>query len=148
MVVDLIDSMLIVNPEKRFTVDQCLAHPWMTQKHPGINDSTNGLVSGIQGLEMSRRGVVRERTLLSSINTVQVANQVPNNGNKPDIKIYAKNPGDPKKEERPDDRRDPEEFSQMGGKGDQVLYGDDASNYSVNDIAAAKPKGKAKVNGK
>ncbi|KAK4170248.1 putative DNA damage response protein kinase [Cladorrhinum sp. PSN259] len=146
---DLIDSMLIVNPEKRFTIDQCLAHPWMTQKLPGVNDSTNGLVSGIQGLEMSRRGVVRERTLLSSINTVQVAKEIPGNGNKPDVKVFSKNP-DPKKEERPDDQRDPEEFTQMGGKGDQVLYGDEDSHYSVNDIAGAKPKGKgkAKVNGK
>ncbi|KAK4230627.1 putative serine/threonine-protein kinase fhkC [Podospora fimiseda] len=144
---DLIDSMLIVNPEKRFTVDQCLMHPWMTQKLPGVNDSTNGLVSGIQGLDMSRRGVVRERTLLSSINTVHVAREVPGNGNKADVKVFAKNP-DPKKEERPDDRRDPEEFSQMGGKGDQVLYGDEDSHYSVNDIAEGRPKAKGKGKGK
>jgi serine/threonine protein kinase len=29
--VDLIDSMLVVDPERRFTIDQCLAHPWLTQ---------------------------------------------------------------------------------------------------------------------
>jgi serine/threonine protein kinase len=27
--VDLIDSMLVVDPEKRFTIDQCIEHPWM-----------------------------------------------------------------------------------------------------------------------
>lgn len=147
---DLIDSMLVVNPEKRFTVDQCLAHPWMTQKTPGVNDSTNGLVSGIQGLEMSRRGIVRERTLLSSINTVHVVNKIPGDGDKPDVKVHAKNPeSTPKKEARPDDLRDPEEFSQMGGKGDQPLYGDDGdSRYSVADIAKSKGKGKATANGK
>lgn len=26
---DLIDSMLVVDPEKRFVVEQCLSHPWM-----------------------------------------------------------------------------------------------------------------------
>ncbi|KAK4681493.1 serine/threonine protein kinase [Podospora pseudoanserina] len=144
---DLIDSMLVVNPEKRFTVDQCLAHPWMTMKTPGVNDSTNGLVSGIQGLDVTRRGVQRERTLLASINTVQVVNQIPG-GDKPDVKVYTKNPETtPKKEPRPDDARDPDEFSQLGGKGDQVLFGDDGdSRYSVNDITN-KPKAKGKANG-
>ncbi len=81
--VDLIDSMLVVDPEKRFTIDQCLTHPWMTANAPSVNDSTNGLVSGVAGLEMTRRGAVRERTLLSSINTVQVTNRVPMGENKP-----------------------------------------------------------------
>ncbi|CAI4216532.1 unnamed protein product [Parascedosporium putredinis] len=39
---DLIDSMLVVDPERRFTIDQCLNHPWMTQTMPGVNDSTGG----------------------------------------------------------------------------------------------------------
>ncbi|KAK4193339.1 putative DNA damage response protein kinase [Podospora australis] len=149
LALDLIDAMLVVDPEKRYTVDQCLTHPWMTQKMPGVNDSTNGLVSGIQGLEMSRRGVVRERTLLSSINTVHVVNRIPGKDDKPDVKVHVKNPGmTPKKEARPDDERDPEEFSQMGGKGDQPLYGDDGnSRYSAADIAKPKGKGKAKANG-
>ncbi|KAL8348371.1 hypothetical protein RB598_001599 [Gaeumannomyces tritici] len=38
---DLIDSMLVVDPEKRYTVDQCLAHPWMRQSQPSVNDGSN-----------------------------------------------------------------------------------------------------------
>ncbi|KAL7791368.1 hypothetical protein V8C37DRAFT_382899 [Trichoderma ceciliae] len=33
---DLIDSMLVVNMEKRFTVKQCLEHPWMRETSPQI----------------------------------------------------------------------------------------------------------------
>ncbi|KXX77899.1 putative serine/threonine-protein kinase fhkC [Madurella mycetomatis] len=155
---DLIDSMLVVDPGKRFTIDQCLAHPWMTQKEPGVNDSTNGLVSGLAGLEMSRRGVARERTLLSSINTVQIANRIPGGPQGPDIPIYNKNPGNPaatapRKEARPDEQRDPNEFMALGGKGDQELYGNDTgSHYPTNDIAekasASKAKGKPKKSGR
>jgi serine/threonine-protein kinase Chk2 len=151
--------MLVVDPERRFTIDQCLAHPWMTAETPGVNDSTNGLVSGIAGLEFNRRGVARERTLLSSINDVQVTNRVPIGGDRPDLKIYAKNPktgagsSTPKKELRPADLRDPREFMELGGKGDQELYGNDtASNYTKEDLAesakAAKAKGKGKGKGK
>lgn len=156
--------MLEVDPEKRFTVEQCLAHPWMTEKTPNVNDSTNGLVSGLAGLEVNRRGVTRQRTLLSSINTVQIANRIPGGANRPDVKVFAKssqNPkaeaaaATPKQEPRPDDNRDPGEFMALGGKGDQELYGDDdASQYSVNDIAdnpapsGAKEEGKGKGKGK
>lgn len=38
--VDLIDSMLIVDPEGRFTIEQCLAHPWLTQSGLGQQVST------------------------------------------------------------------------------------------------------------
>ncbi|KAM7222138.1 putative DNA damage response protein kinase [Rhypophila decipiens] len=137
---DLIDSMLIVNPEKRFTIDQCLAHPWMQQGGPGVNDSTNGLVNGLAGLEMSRRGIVRERTLLSSINTVQVTKRVPMGGKKPDLAIVEKNAG--KKEVRPADGRQPGEFMALGGKGDQTLFDDEGSIYSKNDVAGPSGKGK------
>lgn len=136
--------MLIVNPEKRFTIDQCLAHPWMQAGAPGVNDSTNGLVNGLAGLEMSRRGIVRERTLLSSINTVQVTNRVPMGGNKPDLVVTAKNPGivaKGKKEVRPADGRQAGEFMAMGGKGDQTLFDDGGSVYSKNDLAAAQTAG-------
>lgn len=161
--VDLIDSMLVVDPDRRFTVDQCLAHPWLTQKPQGLNDSTNGLVSGLAGLEMSRRAPFRERTLLSSINTVHVTDRVPAGAGKPDVKVYSKNPvghkahhhaggapPTPKREMRPDDNRDPGEFVQMGGKGDQELFGNDGgSRYPTNDIGGkagpeTKQKGKAK----
>lgn len=163
--VDLIDSMLTVNPEKRFTVDQCLAHPWMTEKPTAVNDSTNGLVSGLAGLEMSRRAPFRERTLLSSINTVHVMDRVPAGAGRPDVKVYSKNPvggkvvgapPTPKREMRPDDNRGPDEFMEMGGKGDQELFGNDGgSKYPTKDIggegpagAEAKEKGKPKAKGK
>ena len=152
--------MLVVNPEKRFTIDQCLAHPWMMAGAPSVNDSTNGLVSGVAGLEMARRGAVRERTLLSSINSIQITNRVPMGDNQPDLKIYSKNPktnnaAAPRKEAGPADQRKAKEFAEMGGKGDQELYGyDGGSRYSTTDIAtsagkaAAKSKGKATGKGK
>ncbi len=144
--------MLVVDPERRFTIDQCLAHPWITQKPPGPNDSTNGLVSGLAGLEMSRRAPFRERTLLSSVNTVHVTDRVPAGAGKPDVKVYSKNhhKGTPKREMRPDDNRDPGEFLQMGGRGDQELYDNEPSQYPANDIggkagpADAKSKSKPK----
>jgi serine/threonine-protein kinase Chk2 len=137
---DLIDSMLVVDPEKRFTVDQCLAHPWMNSSAPAVNDSTDGLVGGVGGLEIHRRGVVRERTLLSSINTVQVK-QVPGNAGKKSVTVYKKNQrGVPNVEPRPFDGRDPEEFVAMGGKGDEELFGQDGtSNYNKGGIPEPTP---------
>ena len=152
--------MLVVDPDKRFTVDQCLSHPWMLADTPNVNDSTNGLVSGLAGLEVNRRGVVRERTLLASINEVQVTTRVPMGPNRPDLKIYSKNPkptsspsAPPRKEIRPADQRDHREFMEIGGKGDQELFGNDTgSYYSKNDLvdaqAASKGKGKAKAQDK
>lgn len=34
-IVDLIDSMLVVDPARRFTIEQCLTHPWLTQSALG-----------------------------------------------------------------------------------------------------------------
>lgn len=146
---DLIDSMLVVNPDKRFTIDECLSHPWMLADTPGVNDSTNGLVSGLAGLEVNRRGITRERTLLSSINDVQLASRVPMGPDRPDLKIYAKNPKAPAsqtpKEVRPDDNRDPREFMQMGGKGDEQLFTDDTgSRYPAGDMNAQAGPAKGK----
>ncbi len=149
-VVDLIDSMLVVDPNRRFTVDQCLAHPWLTQKPLGLNDSTNGLVSGLAGLEMSRRAPFRERTLLSSINTVHVTDRVPAGAGRPDVKVYSKN-ALPKREARPDENRDPAEFLQMGGKGDPELFGNDGTSRYPGDVGgqiASDAKGKAKAKAK
>lgn len=159
MLVDLIDHMLVVEPEKRFTIDQCLAHPWIVQKAIGVNDSTDGLVAGIGGLEMQRRGAVRERTLLSSINSVELTNKIPlgPNAKKGPLKIYSKNPtanpGSAPKEARPADQRGTKEFMEMGGKGDQDLFGNDSTSfYSKPEAVAAKgnkvAKGKGKANGK
>lgn len=154
---DLIDHMLVVEPEKRFTVDQCLSHPWITQKPVGVADSTDGLVAGITGLEMQRRGAVRERTMLSSINSVQVTNKIPlgPEAKKGPLKVYSKNPtADTPKETRPADQRDAREFMEMGGKGDQELFGNDSTSFYTKTEAVAakgnkaKGKGKAKGTGK
>ncbi|KAI0397867.1 Pkinase-domain-containing protein [Xylariaceae sp. FL0594] len=149
---DLIDRMLVVDPAKRYTVDQCLEHPWISQKMPAVADSTDGLVHGIGGLGMERRGVVRERTLLSSINSIHVSRKVPlGPDQKQPLKIYEKNPT---AQPRPDDERAPEEFLHMGGKGDQQLFtNDDNTFYSTTEATAAKSakpqaKGKTKANGR
>nr|XP_036580616.1 serine/threonine-protein kinase Chk2 [Colletotrichum truncatum]KAF6788611.1 serine/threonine-protein kinase Chk2 [Colletotrichum truncatum] len=138
---DLIDSMLVVDPERRFTVDQCLNHPWMTQNQPGVNDSTDGLVGGIQGLEVHRRGVTRERTLLSSLNSVHVTTRAAGQENQKPVKIYAKNTTKKTgpKEADPASKRSVGEFVEMGGKGDQPLFGADGDSiYSKADIAGEK----------
>ncbi|KAK7923945.1 Non-specific serine/threonine protein kinase [Apiospora marii] len=149
---DLIDSMLVVEPEKRYTVDQCLAHPWITQQMPGVNDSTDGLVAGICGLDVKRRGMARERTLLSSINSVTVAHEVPlGPKQKKDtpLKVYSKNQHSSSPtnvtpmEARPADKRDAREFMEMGGKGDQELFGTDGESYYTKEEAAAAVNGKA-----
>jgi len=136
---DLIDSMLVVDPERRFTIDDCLSHPWLAQQNTNVNDSTGGLVGGIAGLEVGRRGPPRERTLLSRLNSVEVAATV--DGNKAPVKVFAKNKHrvtNNRKEDDPSHQRAPAEFMEMGGKGDQQLFGDDSSSIYPNGDATAK----------
>lgn len=135
--------MLVVDPERRFTIDQCLAHPWVTQGSANVNDSTGGLVGGIAGLEVNRRAPARERTLLSSLNSVEVTATV--DGNRNPVKVFSKNKQrvtNTGKEEGPADNRAPQEFLQMGGKGDQELFGDD--DGSIYPDARTAPKANAK----
>lgn len=136
--------MLVVDPEKRFTVDQCLAHPWLAHNMPGVNDSTGGLVGGIQGLDVNRRGVARERTMLSSINSVQVTTARPGGGDRTPVKIFSKNKNKvnaARREAGPSQDRGVGEFVGMGGKGDVELFGNDGNSYySKADIAGAKKK--------
>ncbi|ODA82968.1 hypothetical protein RJ55_01477 [Drechmeria coniospora] len=144
---DLIDSMLVVDPEKRFTIEQCLSHPWLTQNTPGVDDSTGGLVGGIAGLEVQRRAPVRERTLLATLNSVQVTAELPAGENKRPVKVYAKNKQritNSAKEPAPDSQRAPGAFMAMGGKGDMPLYPDESGSiYPAGDAAG---KGKKKAN--
>ncbi|KFA60584.1 hypothetical protein S40285_08673 [Stachybotrys chlorohalonatus IBT 40285] len=144
---DLIDSMLVVDPEKRFTIEQCLSHPWLSQSSPGVNDSTGGLVGGLAGLEMTRRAPVRERTLLASLNSIQVTAQVAMGEDKPPVKVFAKNKHkNPNitKEAGPAHDQAPAVFMEMGGKGDQVLFTDDSSSIYPTGDTVAKTKGKGK----
>lgn len=152
---DLIDRMLTVDVEKRYSIDDCLAHPWTTSKPINPNDSTDGLVGGIAGLDFSKRKIARERTLLSSLNDVRVTRVIPIETEKDPVKVYVKNPaasqnkvnksvatnakgapksipGAPKQqEETPAAGRDPNEFMGLGGKGDQELFGNESSVYSA-----------------
>ena len=145
--------MLTVDVDQRITIDECLEHSWTTGSEINPNDSTDGLTGGIQNLDFKHRKPVRERTLLASINDVKISRVVaePNEHEQP-IKIFEKNPGKPipsnknqavhvgngangqdkenfrGKEANPSDKRKPEEFIGLGGKGDVPLFGDDTSS--------------------
>ncbi|KAH8676781.1 kinase-like domain-containing protein [Tricladium varicosporioides] len=152
---DLIDRMLTVDVDKRYTIDDCLSHPWTTLKTLNLNDSTDGLVGGIAGLDFSKRKMARERTLLSSINDVKITKVIDVEPNKDPVKVYVKNPnaksiqnkvnnsvktngkGTPKSkadaprpEETPAHNRAPDEFMKIGGKGDPELFGNESSIYA------------------
>jgi serine/threonine-protein kinase CHEK2 len=143
--------MLVVDADRRYTIDQCLNHPWLTSNGPGVNDSTGGLVGGIADLEVNRRAPARERTLLSSLNSVQVTAQLPAGQDKSPVKVFAKNSRpvtNATKEAAPSANRAPQEFMEMGGKGDQELFPDDsASIYPSQGTVTANPK-KGKSNGR
>lgn len=163
---DLIDRMLTVNVDKRITIDECLEHPWLTGNDQKINlgesiESTDGLTGAMNNLDFSRRKPKRERTLLSAINDVSVTQVIKAKDQKP-VKVWDKNneatsrkaSGDAQKgaekEKSPAHRRDPDEFVQMGGKGDQPLFGDDGnSRYMDKSMAvgegAAGDKGPKKL---
>lgn len=158
---DLIDRMLTVDVDKRYTIDDCLEHPWTTQKPINVNDSTDGLVGGIAGLDFSKRKLARERTLLASINDVKVTKVIDVEPDQDPVKVYVKNPnvkvsqnkvnktaanGSPspnatmkaKHEDTPSKGRDPGEFMVLGGKGDQPLFGNEDSIYPTKELKATK----------
>lgn len=154
---DLIDRMLTVDVDKRYSIDDCLEHPWTTQKPLNMNDSTDGLVGGIAGLDFSKRKIARERTMLASINDVKISRVIEVEPSKEPVKIYVKNPNakasqnkvnnsvatnakvapkawSPKHEETPSHARDPKEFMGLGGRGDQELFGHESSIYSPTEV--------------
>lgn len=143
---DLIDRMLTVDVEKRITIEDCLEHPWTTQREFSVTDSTDGLTGALSNLDFTRRKAQRERTLLSSINEVKV-DTISTQPDKPDVKVFDKKPAPQVRtaqtenkaakkngaqptagrveatvEPDPDAARDPQEFMEMGGRGDEVLY--------------------------
>jgi serine/threonine-protein kinase CHEK2 len=167
---DLIDRMLTVDVDKRITIDQCLEHPWTTQQPMSLTDSTDGLTGALAGLDFARRKPVRERTLLSSINEVKIERVIetpPTGGNSQAVKVFDKNsapyfvtnsqqapgaqkPAPTKKKGRvettvepePAAARDPKEFIEMGGKGDQTLFdSDQGSRYPDETMRAGAPDG-------
>jgi serine/threonine-protein kinase Chk2 len=88
---DLIDRMLTVDVDKRMTVDECLEHPWVTQRYLNPADSTDGLTGAMDQLDFSKRKLERERTLLSSINDVKVSKVIDTQDDKIPVKVFEKN---------------------------------------------------------
>lgn len=152
---DLIDRMLTVDVDKRISIDGCLEHHWITQRKFNPADSTDGLTGAMDNLDFSKRKYSRERTLLSSINDVKVSQIVEITDEKIPVKVFEKNANGKrvpdsatknetkhkangqvtKKEDAPDGNRDPDEFMELGGKGDQPLFGDDhASRYRADEV--------------
>lgn len=153
---DLIDRMLTVDVEKRISVDECLEHPWITQRpyHPA--DSTDGLTGAMDQLDFSKRKYERERTLLSSINDVKVTKVIEAKDEhhvKIPVKVFEKNSdgkrmhapatngaastpsGRLAKEDTPAANQKPEVFMEVGGKGDQPLFENDArSRYESDEV--------------
>ncbi|KAI9818161.1 MAG: hypothetical protein M1827_000786 [Pycnora praestabilis] len=144
---DLIDRMLTVEVDKRISIDECLVHPWIIQSKINSQDSTEGLAGAMDQLDFSRRKVQRERTMLSSINDIKINKVINIQLHKDPVKVFEKNPAgkreiapfvnkpipNPKsgtkgKEATPAANRDPAEFMELGGKGDQPLFGDDSES--------------------
>lgn len=149
---DLIDRMLTVDVEKRYTIDECLEHPWTTDTTIQSFDSTDGLVGAIENLDFSKKRVKRERTMLYHLNSICLAKVIPVDSGasvKEPVKIFNKNPGMKQvkdangntktvkrtSEAKPADNRKPDEFLHMGGQGDQQLFGyDGGSVYSKKEL--------------
>jgi serine/threonine-protein kinase Chk2 len=166
---DLIDRMLTVDVDKRITVDECLEHAWITQAGCGPNDSTDGLTGAMGQLDFSKRKVRRERTLLSSVNDVRINQIIETAPGEAPVKIFAKKPSEPAamaaaaaasqapplsqvaqaraapkhREETPASQRDPREFMQLGGKGDQPLIDNGGSSSYAPDAALKAAKSPA-----
>lgn len=154
---DLIDRMLTVDATQRITIDECLEHPWLTQREFTANDSTDGLTGAIAQLDFSKRKMQRERTLLSSINDIKVSRVILGESGEAPVKVYEKNvakspqqkeprlKAGPVKESTPAANREPEEFVNMGGKGDQELFtDDDGSRYVPDQTVQAAKTGKGR----
>jgi len=128
---DLIDRMLTVDVEQRISIDECLEHPWTTKGAISLNDSTDGLTGAISKLDFTKRKVQRERTMLSDINDIKVTQVIQDPEGQNAVKVWEKNANQKvampqmTQETRPNDARAPNEFIQMGGKGDETLYSEE-----------------------
>lgn len=148
---DLIDRMLTVDVDQRITIDECLEHPWITQRKIGPADSTDGLTGAMDQLDFSKRKFARERTLLSDLNNVKVSKVIEWEDNKAPVKVYDKNldgkrvhnppkatangVAKQKQEIAPAANRQANVFMEMGGKGDPQLFENDkASRYEPDEV--------------
>lgn len=149
MALDLIDRMLTVRVDKRITVDECLEHPWITQREfdprqrLDPSDSTDGLTGALGLLDFSKRKPQRERTLLSSFNDVRVSHTIPMHADGPSLKIFSKqsnrgqragqnkqkaveNGAAQAREQTKPGRA--EDFMQLGSAKDAPLFGNDSGS--------------------
>lgn len=131
---DLIDRMLTVDVNKRITVDGCLEHSWLVGQSTSLTDSTDGLTGALGKLDFSKRKVQRQRTLLSSINDVRYTER--EEGGAP-VKVFHKNEAGRRvlnrpsqvviqqqgREAGPDADSAPDDFANLGERGDPVIYG-------------------------
>ena len=161
---DLIDRMLTVDVEKRITIDECLDHPWITQKGTSLSltDSTDGLTGAMSDLDFSKRKVKRERTLLADLNSVKVSKVIEWEDKKADVKVFEKNKegkrvhnpksekasqangggrgegkvkSGAKAEDGPAAGARTDVFMEFGGKGDPTLFANDrASRYEPDEV--------------
>lgn len=146
---DLIDRMLIVDADQRITIDECLEHPWITNAQDGSSQDSNGangtafpnatssadsLTGAMGNLDFSRRKPQRERTLLSTMNTVRMKEVplFPHDPNKKGaMRVFEKNK--PVMSQPKDDH--------MKGQGDQPFFGQDGKSfYDPAEAEAAKAK--------
>ena len=131
---------------------------------PGPGDSTDGLTGAMGQLDFSKRKVARERTLLSDINDIKVSKVVSGQDEKQPVKVFEKNlegkhvhvtqsqtaeqatahegqdqnakiaksvPMEP----IPAASQQARVFMEMGGKGDQQLFDNDAgSRYEPDEV--------------
>ena len=133
LALDLIDKMLTVGVKQRIDIDGCLEHPWTTlhDTNPHISmDSTDGLTGAMNGLDFSKRKPQRERTLLSSWNSVRISNVLPpSNDDNPEVKVFRKNGGATGAKQSAVDSQfknaNPENFVHLGQHEDEPLFGDD-----------------------
>ena len=127
--------MLTVDVDKRFTLEDCMNHPWMHGHSAGRmnhsngkiinpNDSTGGLVGGIADLDFQKRRVQRERTLLSSINEVMLAKKIemPHDGKDGPVNVYVKNPTKERQINKPGKRKENGNGVTKVKVGEKVIY--------------------------
>lgn len=82
--------MLTVDAEQRITVDEALQHPFLTGRGVDSQDSTDGLTSGIEGLDFSTRMPERQRTLLAEMVSVEEQKCFTGSTRRDPVKIFEK----------------------------------------------------------
>lgn len=133
MALNLIDRMLTVDVDERISIDECLEHPWTTQRELDPSDSTDGLTGALGDLDFSKRKPHRERTLLSAFNAVKASRVIPLDKDGPELRLFEKNPEKQKEQEAPTATGQPEDSMHAGPTADQPLFANDiTSQYAPN----------------